>query len=212
MDREFSHADNCGDRRWWSITTKACIGKLDYNKSMNRLDEISKQIDQHKQPPVHLWNPDHIGEIDIKIDVQGNWFHEGGQISRDELVRLFASILWHENDQHYLVTPVERLRISVEDVPYVVNTVEKVAGIWVAKTNTEEQVLVGEDHPVELREFSGQLVPYIRIRYELWARLNRSSYIHWVNESLSDSEEHEGENPELVLTSGDYSFEVARLS
>jgi len=74
---------------------------------MSRLKEIAEQIRTKSQPPVHLWKPERMGEIDIHIDKNGLWFHEGEPILREKLVNLFSSILWFENEQHYLVTPVE---------------------------------------------------------------------------------------------------------
>ncbi len=178
---------------------------------MDRLNEIIEQIDQQKQPPVHLWDPSHVGEIDIKIDVSGNWFHEGSPIRRDELSRLFASILWYQDEQHFLVTPVERLAIEVVDVPYIIHQMEKVGDVWVAITNTHEQVIIGDEHRVELRRFGEQWVPYVNVRYELWARINRSIYVQWVNEALEKQGAGDEEGTRLMLSSSNYSFEVARL-
>jgi len=179
---------------------------------MDRLKQIAQQISEQSQPPVDKWQPEHVGEIDIRIDENGNWFHEGDPILRDKLVRLFASILWFENGQHYLVTPVEKLAIDVFDVPYVVHQMEHVdsrndSGHWVAVTNTHEQLIVGEEHPVELRDYQGQNVPYVRVRYDLWARVNRSIYYQWVTEAM---EAQVDESSALVLMSGGYEFEVAR--
>ena len=173
----------------------------------SRLEQIADQIKQHKQPPVNQWKPDYLGTIDIKIDTQGFWFHEGGPIARIELVNLFASILWHEDDQHFLVTPVEKLAIDVEDVPYVIQQAESIDGTWLLTTNTCEQVLVGDQNPVELRRYQGLWVPYVNVRYDLWARLNRSIYYQWVTEAL-DRQQNESEP--LKLHSGDYEFCVAR--
>ena len=171
---------------------------------MNRLEHIAEQINSQSQPPVHLWKPEHCGVIDIKIDSNGFWFHEGEPISRDKLVALFASILWFENGQHFLVTPVEKLTIEVVDVPYIIHQMEKVDQHWVAVTNTHEQVIIGDDHPVTLREFQGQWLPYINVRYDLWARLNRSVYYQWVVDAL----ELAGDSNELWLKSGTYRVRV----
>ncbi len=172
------------------------------------LDDIAQQIEAQSQPPVHLWQPEHVGEIDIVIDANGFWFHEGERIMRDPLVRLFASILWAEDKEHYLVTPVEKLKIQVEDAPYVINQAEKVDSAWVVTTNTHEQVIVGEKHPIELRKYQGQALPYVRIRYDLWARINRSVYFQWVSEALEYGEEHN--KPKSVsLNSGNYRFTLS---
>jgi len=151
---------------------------------MNRLAQIAEQISQHPQPPVHLWKPDYIGSIDIEIDHNGQWFHEGGQIGRDKLVKLFASILWFEKGQHYLVTPVEKLAIKVADSPLIIHQMEYVEDTWVAVTNTYEQVIINAENPVILREYQGQWLPYVNVRYDLWARVNRSIYFQWVSDAL----------------------------
>jgi len=174
---------------------------------MDKLKNIAQQLDGQKYPPVHLWHPKEIGEIDIRIDSSGNWFHEGQPIKRDKLVCLFATILWFENGQHFLVTPVEKLAIDVQDVPYIIHQAECVDGMWLLTTNTHEQLLVDQNHPVELRQYHGQWVPYVRVRYELWARLNRSIYYEWA--SLAVDGQNKADD-RLVLKSGEYEFEVAR--
>lgn len=174
---------------------------------MNRLEQIAEQINGVDKPPVHLWKPKHEGVIDIRIDAQGGWFHEGGAITRDKLVNLFASILWAEGDAHFLVTPAEKLAIKVEDVPYVIHQAEQVEGAWVVVTNTHEQMIIGEAHPVELRLYQEQWVPYVKVRYDLWARVNRSIFYQWVDTALGNQSAAESL---LTLTSLDYCFEVAR--
>lgn len=171
---------------------------------MNRLEHIAEQISLQQQPPVHLWKPDNVGAIDIKIDSNGFWFHEGEPILRDKLVGLFASILWFENNQHYLVTPAEKLAIDVVDAPYVIHQMEHVEDTWIAITNTHEQVIISDLHPVTLREFQGQWLPYVNVRYDLWARLNRSVYYQWVTEAI----ELAGDSEELWLSSGTYRFRL----
>ncbi len=170
---------------------------------MNRLDEIVASIEQCNSPPVHLWHPERHGEIDIVINAQGQWFHEGGEIKRKELVNLFASILWAEDEDYFLVTPAEKLKIVVHDVPFVIQQMELVDEHWVATTNTSEQLLVGEQHPVAVRRYQQQPVPYIRVRYDLWARLSRAVYYQWMTDAL---EAGDTENP--TLTSGKYQIRL----
>ncbi len=172
---------------------------------MTRLDEIAKQIDNQPQPPVHLWKPDVKGIIDIRIDSNGFWFHEGEPIVREKLVQLFASILWFDNGQHFLVTPAEKLAIEVDDVPFLIHQMERVEETWVAVTNTHEQIIIGDQNPVTLREFQGHWLPYINVRYDLWARLNRSVYYQWVTEALESAGD---EVEELWLNSGSYRFRL----
>jgi len=70
-----------------------------------------------KLPPVHLWNPPFCGDIDIQIDREGLWFHEGTRITRQPLVNLFSSVLKREADEYFLVTPAEKCRIQVKVAP-----------------------------------------------------------------------------------------------
>ena len=180
-----------------------------YTIFMDRLTQIELEINSQSSPPVHAWKPEETGNIDICIDINANWYHEGEIIVRDKLVVLFSTILWFENGDHYLVTPVEKLKIDVVDVPFMVHQMECANNFWVVTTNTHESVIVGADHPVELRQFSGQWVPYVKIRYDLWARLNRSQYVQWVELAL-ELRDTSG-SKKLELSSGDYVFEVAKL-
>src|SRR5712672_434172 len=77
-------------------------------------------------PPVHLWNPARHGEIDIVIKPDGQWFHEGTPIGREALVRLFSTILRKDPDGFHLVTPAEKLKIEVEDAPFIAVRVDRI--------------------------------------------------------------------------------------
>ncbi|MDB4511983.1 DUF1285 domain-containing protein [Arenicella sp.] len=175
---------------------------------MSKLTEIEQAIGLQTNPPVHLWKSNKVGEIEIRIDAQGFWFHQGDPIARDALVKLFASILWFEDNQYYLVTPVEKLKIIVADVPFIVQQMQRVEKTWIAVTNTHEQIIIGQDNPVELRQYHQQWIPYVQIRYDLWARVNRSIYYQWVSEAI---ELQSNETAPLILASQGYQFEVARV-
>ncbi len=69
-------------------------------------------------PPVHLWNPPFCGDLDMRIASDGTWFYMGTPIGRPALVRLFSTILKRENGKHFLVTPVEKVGIRVDDAPF----------------------------------------------------------------------------------------------
>ena len=86
---------------------------------LERVTAAAKQAPGRGLPPVHLWNPAHCGEIDIVIKKDGLWFHEGTPIGREALVRLFSTVLRKDPDGFHLVTPVEKMRITVEDAPFV---------------------------------------------------------------------------------------------
>lgn len=177
---------------------------------MDRLEKIKSAISSQKPPPVHQWAPEFCGEIDIEIDHQGNWFHEGDPILRHDLVKLFSSILWFENGEYFLVTPAEKLQIRVSDVPFIIQRLEQVDDCWVATTNTNEDIVIGQENPVRLQQYGDATLPYINVRYDLWARPTRSIYYQWVSEAMdkieaSDSKSH------IELQSADYRFQIGSL-
>ncbi len=129
-------------------------------------------------PPVERWNPPDCGDIDMRIAEDGTWFYQGSPILRPALVKLFASILRRDGERYVLVTPVERVGIAVEDVPFL--AVEMAVsgtgeGCEIAfRTNVDDLVQVGENHPVQFdTDEQGGLKPYVEIRNGLWARLTR---------------------------------------
>jgi hypothetical protein len=126
-------------------------------------------------PPVHLWNPPNCGDIDIRITRDGRWIHEGAPIVREALVRLFSTILRRDPDGFYLVTPVEKLRLQVEDAPFLAVRMDQVKGGLRFVTNVGDSVVAGADHPlrVETDPASGEPAPYVHVRAGLEARLTR---------------------------------------
>ena len=92
---------------------------------LERVSQAAKQAPGRGLPPVHLWNPAHCGEIDIVIKRNGLWFHEGAPIGREALVRLFSTVLRKDPDGFCLVTPVEKMKITVEDAPFVAVRVDR---------------------------------------------------------------------------------------
>ena len=132
-------------------------------------------------PPVHLWDPPYCGEIDIQIRRDGTWFHEGTPIGRIGLVRLFASILKREGDRHYLVTPVEKVGIQVEDAPFVAVDFEAEGGVVTFETNVGDRVAAGPDHPVRVETAAdGEPAPYVEVRHGLEALIDRKSFYRLV--------------------------------
>jgi hypothetical protein len=131
-------------------------------------------------PPVHLWNPAHCGEIDIVIKKSGLWFHEGSPIGRESLVRLFSTVLRKDPDGFHLVTPVEKMKITVEDAPFIAIRVDTVVGdggepVLRFTTNVGDQVDAGPDNPirVEVDPESGEPRPYVHVRRGLEALIAR---------------------------------------
>lgn len=154
--------------------------------SIRGLDALSAaDMPRRAAAPVDNWHPDMEGPIDIRIDLDGHWFHEGQPIRRATLVALFASILRREKDgRHVLVTPAEKRFITVEDVAFVGVGVE-ISGKGkdqqvTVRTNLGDEVVVGDDHSLELRDspaaVDGQKLAYVTVRGRLEARLGRQAF------------------------------------
>ncbi|MFN4287278.1 MAG: DUF1285 domain-containing protein [Brevundimonas sp.] len=136
-------------------------------------------------PPVHLWNPDNCGDIDIVIRADGVWMHEGTPIGRPELVRLFSSVLRLDDDGYYLVTPVEKLKITVEDAPFLAVRVDRNGGDLVFTTHVGDRVRAGPDNEirVEVDETTGEPRPYVHVRAGLEALISRNVFYELVEMS-----------------------------
>jgi hypothetical protein len=147
-------------------------------KTSNSLDGViaaARQAPGRGLPPVHLWNPARCGEIDIVIKKSGLWFHEGTPIGREALVRLFSTVLRKDPEGYVLVTPVEKLAITVEDAPFVAVRVDRVGEALRFITNVGDEVEAGLDHPirVEIDAQSGEPRPYVHVRAGLEALISR---------------------------------------
>ncbi len=133
-------------------------------------------------PPVHLWNPAHCGEIDIRIRKDGLWFHEGSPIGREALVRLFSTVLRKDPDGFHLVTPVEKMKITVEDAPFLAVRVDRDGDTLRFLTNVGDEVEAGPEHRlrVETDPETGEPAPYLHVRGGLEARLRRPVFYELV--------------------------------
>lgn len=148
------------------------------NKGLAGIAEAAKQAPGRGLPPVHLWNPAHCGDIDILIRADGVWMHEGSPIGRAELVRLFSTVLRLDPDGYHLVTPVEKLKISVEDLPFRAITMRRDGDDLVFTTDVGDEVRAGPDHPiaVETDPVSGEPAPRVHVRRGLEARIARAIF------------------------------------
>lgn len=133
-------------------------------------------------PPVHLWNPAHCGDIDIVIRADGVWLHEGRPIRRPELVRLFSTVLRRDPDGYHLVTPVEKLRITVEDAPFRAVRLDRRDGALVFLTDVGDEVAAGPGDPirVETDPATSEPAPYVHVRRGLEARIERPVFYELV--------------------------------
>lgn len=139
-----------------------------------------------KLPPVEDWNPPFCGDIDMEIRRDGTWFYNGTPIGRARMVRLFSTILKREGDDFFLVTPVEKVRIRVEDAPFIAQDFV-VAGTGQAQmitftTNVGDEVTAGPDSPIRLtRNTAGEPSPYVMVRRGLEALIDRKSFYRLVD-------------------------------
>ncbi len=135
-----------------------------------------------KLPPVEKWNPAHCGDIDIRIARDGTWYHEGAPIGRKELVRLFSTILRRDPDGYHLVTPAEKMRIVVEDAPFLAVLLDADGAgreqTLRFTTNVGDVTVAGPDNPirVETDPKTAEPAPYIHVRKELEARIARAPF------------------------------------
>lgn len=129
-------------------------------------------------PPVHLWHPEHCGDIDILIRADGTWMHENSPIGRKELVRLFSTVLRLDPDGYHLVTPVEKMKIQVEDLPFRALTMERRGEDLVFTTDVGDEVTADAEHPitVETDPATGEPAPRIHVRRGLEARIVRTVF------------------------------------
>ncbi|MGB1199531.1 MAG: DUF1285 domain-containing protein [Thalassotalea sp.] len=177
------------------------------------LEKISAQLSastksmEKKLPPVELWDPPYCGEIDLVIKADGNWFYNGTIFKRIALVKLFASVLKREGDDYFLVTPVEKVKITVEDAPFLLTQWH-----WLddkktlsATTNLDDNFIINAEHPISMNS-NGEL--YITVRRNLTAKVHRNVYYQWVDIAQEHTTSH---GTELVIVSADYKFSLGKI-
>jgi uncharacterized protein len=158
-------------------------GEAGVTASAESLASAARRAGAKGPPPVHLWNPPFCGDIDMRIARDGTWFYLGTPIGRPEMVRLFAGIIKREEDAYFLVTPVEKVGIVVDDAPFIAIDVEPVDGSLVFVTNVGDRVVAGPDCPIRIERdpATGEPSPYVLIRRNLWALIDRKSFYRLVD-------------------------------
>ena len=161
------------------------------------LAEIAQLAAEQRLPPVERWNPTHCGDSEMRIARDGTWFHQGSQISRPAMVRLFSTILRREPDGGFvLVTPVEKLDIAVEDAPF--TAVEMKADAegrdarLAFRLNTGDLVTAGPDHVLRFAGTPEEPRPYLHVRGGLEALVARALYYDLVDRALAGDDEPPG--------------------
>lgn len=178
------------------------------------LDKLSAQLgagkagQEKKLPPVELWDPPYCGEIDLQIKANGDWFYNGGIFKRLSLVKLFASVLKKEADEYFLVTPVEKIKISVEEAPFVLTQwswLDDTKKVMQVTTNLGDEFILDQDHPLTLTS-EGHL--YVTVRRNLLAKVHRNLYYQWVELA---QEYPQGANTELRFYSAGQAFSLGNI-
>ncbi|MDM8347874.1 DUF1285 domain-containing protein [Pseudomonas sp. sp1636] len=179
----------------------------DPGKAGDLLAQIPKS-EQKGLPPVHLWNPDFCGDIDMRIARDGSWFYMGTPIGRKPMVKLFSTIIRRDGDDYFLVTPVEKVGIRVDAAPFVAVSLqvdgEGEAQVLRFTTNVEEEVAAGAEHPlrVELNELTQEPAPYVHVRSNLEALIHRNVFYQLVE--LAVPREIDGQAWLGVWSSGEF--------
>ena len=183
------------------------------HKNLTNIAQYLKDVHvSHKRsiPPVADWKPKHCGKMDLRVKANGEWWHEGQLIKRQPLLDLFTKVLWKEDGKFYLKTPAEQIEIQVEDEPLFisqVNQVEIAGKRYIQLTSTtQDEIIVDEAHPIFMREFAGELRPYIAVRFGINALIQRSTFFHLIE--MGELFENEQGEAVLSLKSGDFYLQL----
>ena len=192
-------------RRWARLPNFTGMG--DASGRLEGVIAAAKQAPGRGLPPVHLWNPPNCGEIDIVIRKDGTWFHEGTPIGREALVRLFSTVLRKDPDGFHLVTPVEKMKITVEDAPFIATRVDREGEALKFLTNVGDEVTAGPENEirVEMDAQTGEPRPYLHVRRGLEALIARPVFYELVEMA---KERQTADGPRLGVESAGAWFPV----
>jgi len=166
-------------------------------------------------PPVEKWNPPFCGDIDMHILRNGKWTYMGSEIKRPAMIKLFSNIIRLDDDGHYyLVTPVEKVRIKVDDVPFVAVSMNKTEDEGINclsfMTNVQDVVMLSKENPIEIViNDNDEPSPYITVRKNLKALISRSVYYDLINMA---EEEMIDDKKFLVIKSNNTSFKLYEIN
>ncbi len=150
-------------------------------------DDFVEALSSQTLPPVHQWEPRTVRDMDLVIDASGTWHYRGTPFARQDLVRLLSGVMVREGDEFFLVSPGEKLRITVEDAPFVATefelTGEGASRRIVFDTNVDYKVPLDEEHPLTMRrrESTAEDAPYLLVRNGLEARVARGVFYRLVS-------------------------------
>ncbi|WP_116474916.1 DUF1285 domain-containing protein [Zobellella maritima] len=186
------------------------MNTFDLNKLSSNLAPKSQGV-----PPLEKWNPPFCGDMDMRIARDGTWFHEGNPIRRKAMVKMFARILWHEGGGYFLKTPVEKVGIRVDDLPFLFIGLEVLEGPNGRElhftSSTDDEIVAGPDHALIVTENSttGEPEPSLEVRFGMFGRLHRNVFYQLVELGMAEPCADGGE--ELIVYSQGSRFSLGRL-
>ena len=152
------------------------------NYQSSFLRDIFNKPNDSLEFKIKKWNPKYCGDIDMRIASDGTWFYCGSPINRKKLVKLFSSILINENNKYFLITPVEKVGIIVDDAPFIANDFEKITennkSYLVFFTNIDETIVLSKKNPfrISINDKTQEPSPYIMVRKNIEAKIDRKSF------------------------------------
>ena len=177
-------------------------------RGLDAIAGAAREAARKGPPPVHLWNPPFCGDLDMRIATDGTWFYLKTPIGRPALVKLFASVLKREGDKYFLVTPVEKCGIVVEDAPFLAVELSaeqaEQGQVLHFRTNVDDWVACGREHALrfEPEPETGGLKPYLHVRRDLWAKVTRALFYDLVE--LGEERQVAGQRMFGVASAGEF--------
>lgn len=171
----------------------------------NLTKQVNSAIGDKKMPPVELWDPPYCGELDIVIKANGDWFYNGTIFKRLALVKLLASVLKKEGEEYFLVTPVEKIKITVEDAPLLITQwrwLDDSQSEMTVSTPLGDEFVLNESHLFKINQ-QGEL--YVNVRRNLFAKVHRNVYYQWIDLAQEVKTEN---GTELAFTSAGTTFSI----
>jgi hypothetical protein len=178
-------------------------------QELKGLESLTAAIGEGRSaPPVHLWNPPFCGDLDMRIAADGAWYYLGTPIGRPAMVRLFASVLKREDERYFLVTPVEKVGIRVDDAPFLAVEMEQDGAgrerTLVFRTNVGDVVRCDSEHALRFKPEAGTdgIKPYLHVRRDLWALVTRALFFDLV--ALGETCMFEGREQFGIASAGEF--------
>ena len=177
---------------------------MDFSDLLQSVNSI-----EEKYPPVHLWNPDLCEGVEMKIDREGNWFYQNSIIGRDKLKILFSRILKLEEGKYFLVTPVEKVPVTVDLAPYMIVDYEVDSDYKniILKTNLDLSIPLDKEHRLELKNIGDEHIPFVHVRNNIEGFISRSVYYSLIEIALNQDN---GSSDQLTLKSFDCDFNLGQ--